>query len=409
MIPVSLNRTARGRRPGVPSVPPGSTMSPRARPLAVFSLLALAACAETGPERASYLTLMGDDTLAVEWVEFGDGYVEAEALVRGSRTTFSTYRLERSETGEITGYTASTWEGGSATGEPMRTQTLVEGPEGMEMVTTQGGEERRSEFEAEPGSVPFVDMLHWPFEAALRHQAAHGGFEDDVDIFGGRMTFELNENPDGTWALVHPSRGPSTMQLDEAGRIQWLDGTGSTRAYDLTRHGYEELDKAALGATFADRPLGELSGRGQIDDMVAGIRFTGDYGEPLRRGRDIFGGLLAFGEWWRTGANAATQLSFDGDIVIDGVTVPAGDYSLSSIPEEDGGVLIINRRTGQGGQSYDETEDEARVRMRREMHGGEPIEAFTIEVVEDPSGEADGRIELRWDDTVYWVPFTAGG
>jgi hypothetical protein len=220
------------------------------------------------------------------------------------------------------------------------------------------------------------------------------------------MRFALSEQADGGDALRHPSRGPSTVRLDAEGRIMELDGTGSTRAYDLRRTTWDELDREALGATFADRPLGELSGRGEIDDRLAGVHFTGHYGEPRRRGRDIFGSLLAYGVWWRTGANEATHLSLDGDITIDGEVIPAGDYTLSSIPEEDGGTLIINRRTGQGGQSYDESEDQARVRLRRDQLT-ERVEVFTIRVVADPAGEADGRLELRWDDTVYWVPFTA--
>jgi hypothetical protein len=106
--------------------------------------------------------------------------------------------------------------------------------------------------------------------------------------------------------------------------------------------------------------------------------------------------------WWRTGANNATQFSFDGDITIDGVVIPAGDYSLTSIPDADGGTLIISRRTGQGGQSYDEAEDQARVRLRRDALD-ETVEVFEIRVVAADDG---GRIELRWDDVVYWVPFT---
>lgn len=371
--------------------------------------VATAACAgpDAGPERAAYLTLIGNDTLAVEWLEVGDGYVDATAIIRGSRTTYNEYRLEMGEDGEVVAYEARSWAGGSPEGEPVRTETLVRGDAGAELVVVQNGEERRTEVDPPAGSVPFVDMLHWPFEAALRHQAATGGFDEAVTVFSGRgMQFALSQNADGSYALQHPSRGPSTVQLDESGRILALDGTGSTRAYDLRRVAYDDLDPAALGATFADRPLGELSGRGLIDDTVAGVHFTGDYGAPVRRGRTIFGELLAYGTWWRTGANAATQFSFDGDIEIDGEVVPAGDYSLSSIPEEDGGTLIINRRTGQGGQSYDEAEDQARVQLRRDRLD-ERVEVFEIRVVEDPTGEADGRIEIRWDDTVYWVPFVA--
>jgi hypothetical protein len=269
------------------------------------------------------------------------------------------------------------------------------------------GEEARRDFEAGPCAVPFVDMLHWSFEASMRCQLdTRGEIGEAVETFSGRgATFPVARNADGSWSLTHPSRGPSTMHLDAEARILDLDGTGSTRAYDLRRMAWEELDQAAYGAMFADRPLGELSGRGEIDDVVAGARFWGDYGAPRKRGRDIFPGLLAYGVWWRTGANASTTLGFDRDIVIDGETIPAGEYSLSSIPEEGGGTLIVNRRTGQGGQSYEAAEDQARVRMRRDRLD-DTVEVFEIRVV--PDGQGGGRIELRWDDTAYWVPFTVG-
>lgn len=355
--------------------------------------------------RAAFLTLMGDDTLAMEWMSFQDGSVDVEAIIRGTRTTFGDYSLSFAEDGTVAEYAADTYAGTDAGGELVRSERLEQGDQGPELVIVQNGEERRAPLEMEPGAVPFIDMLHWSFEASMRWQMdAHGSLQAYVPTFSTRgiSEFDLVENPDGTWQLVHPSRGPSTMEVDGEGRIVWLDGTGSTRAYDLTRMAWDALDQEAMAAAFAGRPMGELSGRGQIDDVVAGVHFTGHYGEPLKRGRDIFGGLLAYGEWWRTGANQATHLSFDRDIVIDGEVVPAGDYTLSSIPEEDGGVLIINRQTGQGGQSYDESMDQARVQMRREALN-EVVEAFEIRAVEADGG---GRLELRWDDTVYWVPFT---
>ena len=372
--------------------------------VASASLLILAACdAPEEAERTAYLTLMGNDTLAVEWIEFDDDVVDAEALIRGSRTTFGRYHLEFGDDGQVAAYTARTYAGGDATGELLRTDELVIAEDGSRsLVTTQGGDERSREVDAQVAAVPFIDILHWPFEASLRWQIdENGAIGEEVPILGGQP-FPVTRNSDGSWSIRHPSRGPSTARIDDMGRITELDGTGSTRAYDLRRLDYDAVDKTRMAELFADRPLGELSGRGQIDDRVAGIHFTGDYGVPRKRGRDIFGGLLSYGTWWRTGANAATQLSFDGDIVIDGVVVPAGDYSLSSIPEEDGGTLIINRRTGQGGQSYDEAEDQARVRLRRDMLD-EVVEEFEIRAVE---AEGGGRIELRWDDTVYWVPFS---
>jgi len=356
--------------------------------------------------RAAFLTLLGDDTLAMEWMEFQGRRVDVEAIIRGPRTMFGDYHLELGPQGEVLAYTAVTHAGTSSSGEILSSADLVEGEEGPELLVIQGGEERRIDFPAEPGAVPFVDMLHWPFEASLRWQMdAAGRLGDHVPAFTSRgvMAFELVENADGTWQLVHPSRGPSTMRIDGEGRILALDGTGSTRAYDLRRLSWDQMDQEAMTRAFTNRPMGELSGRGRIDDTVDGVHFTGHYGEPLKRGRTIFGELLAYGEWWRTGANQATHLSFDGDIVVDGERIPAGDYTLSSIPEEDGGTLIINRRTGQGGQSYDESLDQARVRMRRGALDA-TVEALEIRAVPTEDG---GRLELRWDRTVYWVPFQA--
>ncbi len=358
--------------------------------------------------RAAFLTLIGNDTLAVEWMEFEDRWVDARALVRGPRTTFGRYYLEFDEDGEVVAYTAEAWAGTDDQGPLLRSQRLERTEDGAELVVTERGEERRTALETAPGSVPFIDMLHWPFEASMRwFVEERGNLPDAVPVFSARgvQDFELERNADGTWQLIHPSRGPSTLVVGQEGQIQQLDGTGSTRAYDLRRLPYEALDPAQLAAQFANRPMGELSGRGRIDAEVAGVHFTGHYGEPRKRGREIFGELVAYDEWWRTGANEATHLSFDRDIVIDGERIPAGDYTLSSIPREDGGTLIINRQTGQGGQSYDESLDQARVEMRRSTLD-HVVEAFEIRAVETEDG---GRLELRWDETVYWVPFRAAG
>ena len=74
-------------------------------------------------------------------------------------------------------YQADVYEG-SPDGALIRSEALVTDAEGAALVTTQNGEERRRDFAAEAGGVPFVDMLHWPFEAAMRWQVANGGLQD---------------------------------------------------------------------------------------------------------------------------------------------------------------------------------------------------------------------------------------
>lgn len=179
-------------------------MKHRFRPVAAAAVsVALVACAEAttaggGPERAAYLTLFGDDTLAVEWMEFGPNSVDARALIRGSRTTWNEYHLGRGPSGEITAWEARSWAGGSDQGELLSSEMLEQTDSGPVLVTMRGGEESRRPFEAGACSVPFVDMLHWTFEAGMRCQVEQGALGDAVEVFSGRgSTFPWHRTPMG--------------------------------------------------------------------------------------------------------------------------------------------------------------------------------------------------------------------
>lgn len=139
---------------------------------------------------------------------------------------------------------------------------------------------------------------------------------------------------------------------------------------------------------------------------MGGANIVVDYGAPQRRGRDIFPAVVRWGEVWRTGANRATHFTTDRALVLtgaDGATlqVPAGEYTLFSIPQEDGGWLIVNRQTGQNGTSYDAARDLGRVRMRRETVAA-PVETFTILV--DASAVNAGDLRISWDRSAFVVP-----
>ena len=82
------------------------------------------------------------------------------------------------------------------------------------------------------------------------------------------------------------------------------------------------------------------------------------------RGRKIFGGLVPYDQVWRTGANAATSLKTDVDLTIGGANVPAGSYTLYTLPGMNSWKLIINKQTGQWGTEYSEGQDLARVDMK---------------------------------------------
>src|SRR6202035_541859 len=109
-----------------------------------------------------------------------------------------------------------------------------------------------------------------------------------------------------------------------------------------------------------------------------GKTITVDYSSPRAKGRKIFGELVPFGQVWRTGANEATTFVTSADVVVGGKTVPAGSYTIFTVPNADKWTLIINKKTGEWGIPYKYESDEL---VRVEMNVSKlpsPVENFTL-------------------------------
>ncbi|MFN2475966.1 MAG: DUF2911 domain-containing protein [Chthoniobacterales bacterium] len=119
--------------------------------------------------------------------------------------------------------------------------------------------------------------------------------------------------------------------------------------------------------------------------------------------RKIWGGLVPFGQLWRTGANEATVLSTQQPLKMGDKTIPVGSYSLFTIPTAEGGKMIVNKQTGQSGLKRDEAEDLAQVDMKKEPLSP-AVDQFTIGI--DKAGDTGGVLKLMWQDAQYTVPFT---
>src|SRR5215210_2048879 len=119
----------------------------------------------------------------------------------------------------------------------------------------------------------------------------------------------------------------------------------------------------AATAAFAQEPKKPLSPPAKAEATVKGKKVTIDYSAPSRRGRAIMGELVPYGKVWRTGANAATTLTTESDVMIGAIHVPAGTYTLFTIPGEKEWTLIVNKQTGQWGLAYDESQDLGRTKL----------------------------------------------
>jgi tetratricopeptide (TPR) repeat protein len=130
-----------------------------------------------------------------------------------------------------------------------------------------------------------------------------------------------------------------------------------------------------------------------------------DYSRPNKNDREIFGGLLPWGKVWRTGANASTKISFSDAVNIgDSAEVPAGEYALYTIPNENEWTIILSKDTkGWGAYEYKTETDAARVTVKPGTLPN-PVETFTISF----SDLKDDRaiLNLEWDRTLVPVPIT---
>jgi hypothetical protein len=113
---------------------------------------------------------------------------------------------------------------------------------------------------------------------------------------------------------------------------------------------------------------------------------------------------VPYGKVWRTGADQATLITTEKTLMIGETTVPAGKYSLYTLPAEDGSAkLVINKQTGQWGTQYDEKQDLARVDLKKET-SDKDVDQFTMAIEPNPSG--GGVLKMMWEKTQYSVPFT---
>jgi len=130
--------------------------------------------------------------------------------------------------------------------------------------------------------------------------------------------------------------------------------------------------------------------------LADGKTVTIDYSSPRAKGRKIFGSLVPYGQVWRAGANEATSLVTSSDITIGGRAVPAGKYTIFTVPAEDKWTLVISKKTGEWGTAYPGPDNDlARIDMKVSKTSA-PVENFTIAL--DPAGNGC-TLKMEWENT----------
>jgi hypothetical protein len=125
------------------------------------------------------------------------------------------------------------------------------------------------------------------------------------------------------------------------------------------------------------------------------------YGRPLKKGRTMLGDKEPYGKVWRTGANESTEIKLYKDVTFGDKVIPAGTYTLYTIPDKTEWTIIFNSKLDTWGPyEYEEAKDVARIKVPAGKTDSE-VEAFTIDF---QGGQGKGEMILAWETTLVKVP-----
>jgi hypothetical protein len=393
-------------------------------PRSSLLVLLFLACSNAGPpERYGFVAVLGDDTVAVEQVVRAPTRLVADGVDRWPFVRRRHTEFELDADGRIRRMVMDVrTPNGRSPRERGRRVTADFSDDVVAISVRDNGGVRDTSF-ATGGAitVPHVSMMYSAIElevaAALRHAAASGLAPGDSVLFrqfypdrdvGPSFTLHkgfVHPQPRGQVVLRHDwLSGMGDLTVDGSGRLLTYSGKRSTYKVAVTRTTTTpDIDSIAGRFAAAERRTGlqQLSVRDTVRATIGAATLTVDYGRPLARGRRLLGDVIGYDRVWRTGANAATQLTTSAPITLAGLSVPAGTYTLWTVPHLGGVELIVNRQTGQWGTEYGPAHDLGKVPMKVDSVGT-PLEQFTISI--EPRDDRRGTLAMAWGPFRWTAP-----
>ena len=328
--------------------------------------------------------------------------LKGEQVARSPRTVHRLFTVAFGSDGRVTRYELVQHNVSGAPG-PKETRSTAEFMGDSAIVTVPRGDSTVTlRVRTGPGALPYLGQSYALVEEVTRRARAAGGERYAASMLPPGATEPLAVTvtalPPDSMVLMLGDIGPLRARVDHRGMLLGVSGLGGTAQVTVER--VQGLDLAALGTSYAPRSLGTLSPPDSLRASVAGATISVRYSRPSMRGRVIFGSVVPWNRVWRTGANQATVLETSADVRVAGRALPAGKYSLWTLPSPTGWMLIVNRNTGQWGTEYDSTYDLVRLAMNLERLA-QPVEQFTIAI--EPRGKG-GVLTLAWERTRASVP-----
>ena len=376
-------------------------------------LLVLGGCARS--ETYGFIAVLGNDTTSVERVTRKGHRIIGDAIGRSPEVTRRHWEATLGSNGVITNWSMDTdIPNAPAAGQHLHhTASFSTNVDAFTRGTSAGTRSfayKKSYAETIPWNAFVYATWELLLDAARRQpdstRARIGQYFFEGWDEGHVGYADIEHNSDGSYAISSTGlAGTGTARLDSAGRLASYSGQGTTYKQEVRRI-TEVPDIDAIAARFAadEKRTGlatSLSPRDTVRATVGAAQVTVDYGRPARRGRTLVGELLPYDQVWRTGANAATQLSTSAPITLAGVPLKPGTYTLWTLPTRGGVSLIINGQSGQWGTEYNAGSDVARRPMTVDSLT-ENVERFTIRV------EPAGRLVIEWGTFQWSASIKAG-
>lgn len=379
-----------------------------------LGLASAAAPARAQTEHGAFVVRLGKDTVAVDQYARSPRMLDGALILRSPVTRVVSYKALLRDDGTIRRLESSWWTPSPEVGPPQPADAVVEFyGDSARIEYLRGAETKTFTFEVARGTVPLLSSV---YSIVLYDQGLRQGFAAEGRTFevhwlavDRRRVSSSAVSPRGQDSVAVPYfAGTLVTRVSEDGAIQGLTGSESTAK--ISAELVASVDIEALAADFGQRDkegrgLGIMSPRDTMMTTVAGATLEVDYSRPSKRGRTVWGGVVPWDQVWRTGANRATHFRTDRDLVIGGVQVPVGRYTLFTLPGAEETLLIISKQTDQWGTGYDPARDLGRIPLQ-ELELDEEVEQFTIAV--ESRGSGGGVLALKWGSTGYWASFEVG-
>jgi hypothetical protein len=378
------------------------------------ALVLLVSCNNTSSEHYGFITQLGTDTIAVENVTRQGNRVTSDEVDRFPRVRVRHTVIDLNADGSIRHLVMDIHTPSEPVDQRERKVTVDVTDDKVGISKTDGAGTLKRDFATGGGIVEahvpqMYSLYELYFAAALKHAAASKSEAGKpVQMRQFYIDREFDRFPLGRGTVTPFGSGKVEITHD------WLAGTGEAMmdsnyhmlSYSGDNTTYKvkvsRLESSPDVKSTADRfeatetktgMVKQLSVRDTVHAAIGNAMFEVDYGRPLMRGRKLLGDVLPYDRVWRTGANEATQFTTSAPVKLAGMQVPAGTYTLWTIPHTGTVDLIVNKQTGQWGTEYNRSLNLGVAKIASDTLPN-PVEAFTISII--PADTKHGTLILEW-------------